>query len=89
MVPSFFERGVDSGRGGGGGNSHIKVYGDVLPKSDKDPTLVKKILRRGSHFTKIVKKMVKSAVFEAQNPFEMGPDLRNFQKKSSNQLYFE
>ena len=29
--------------------------------------------------------MVKSAVFKVKNPLEMGPDLRKFQKKLSNQ----
>ena len=42
--------------------------------------LFKKILRRGSHFTKIAKKMVKSAIFEVEKPLEMGPDLQKFRK---------
>ena len=45
------------------------------------PILVKKILRRGSHFTKIAKKIVKSAICEVEKPLEMGPNLRKFQKK--------
>ena len=46
------------------GYSHVKAYRDGLPfhqKSlDKGPSLVKKILRRGSYFTKVAKKIVKS-----------------------------
>ena len=56
---------------------------------DMGPILVKKILRRGSHFTKIVKKIVKSAHFEVEKPLEMGPDLRKFRKKTLNQRFFE
>ena len=49
----------------GGGYSHVKVYRDVPPnvlvfhqKSfDKGPILVKKIVRRESHFTKIAKNL--------------------------------
>ena len=33
--------------------------------------------------------MVKSAVFKVKNPLEMGPDLRKFRKKMSNQLFLE
>ena len=33
--------------------------------------------------------MVKSAVSEAENPLEMGLDLRKFRKKKSNQPFFE
>ena len=44
-----------------------------------DSTLVKKIHRGGSHFTKFAKKkMLKSAVFEAEKPLKMGLDLRKF-----------
>ena len=39
------------------------------------PILVKKFLR-GSHFIK----NVKSAIFEAENPLEMGLNLHKFQK---------
>ena len=46
---------------------------------DMDPILVKKILW-GSYFTKICEKMVKSAIFEAEKPLEMGLDLRTFRK---------
>ena len=41
---------------------------------------VQKILRGGSHFTNIAKKIVKSAIFEAEKPLEMGVDLQKFQK---------
>ena len=45
------------------------------------PILVKKKnLRGGSHFTKITKKIEKSAVFEAEKPLEMGLDLQKFRK---------
>ena len=46
------------------------------------PILVKKILRRESHFTKNQKlrKMVKSAIFEVVKPLEMGPDLQKILK---------
>ena len=55
---------------------------DFQQKSlDMGPILVKKILRRGSHFTKIAKKKVKSAIFEVEKPLEMGPDLQKFRKK--------
>ena len=47
---------------------------------DMGPTLVKKILRGGSYFTKFAKKMLKTAVFEAEKPLEMGLDLRKFRK---------
>ena len=47
---------------------------------DMGPILVKKILRGGSHSTKIAKKNVKSAVFEAEKPLEMGLDLQKFRK---------
>ena len=49
----------------GGGNSHVKAYRDVPPKwVTFSPKILKhgshlgqKILRRGSHFTKIAKKL--------------------------------
>ena len=47
--------------------------------SDMGPTLVIKILRGGPHFTNFAKKIVKSAVFEAENPLEMGLDLQKFE----------
>ena len=47
---------------------------------DMGPILVQKILRRGSHFTNFAKKIVNSAVFEAEKPLEMGLDLRKFRK---------
>ena len=57
---------------------------------DMGPILVKIILRRGSHFTKIVKKKLKSAIFEVEKPLEMGPDLRKKKKKNMlNQPCFE
>ena len=70
--------------GGRGRFSHVKAYRDVPPKwvsfhqesLDKGPILVKKILRRGPHFTKIAEKNYKIAVFEAEKSLEMGPDLR-------------
>ena len=40
------------------------------------PILVKKILRRGSHFTKIAKKIVKSGIFVLEKPLEMSPYLQ-------------
>ena len=44
---------------------------------DNGPIFVKKILKRGSHFTKIAtKKNVKAAVFEAEKPLEMGKGFR-------------
>ena len=50
---------------------------------DMDPLLFKKILWRGSHFTKIAtKKNAKSAVFEVEKPLEMGPDLQKKSKKT-------
>ena len=52
---------------------------------DMGPILVKNILRGGSHFTKIAKKKVKSAIFDAEKPLEMGLDLQKFRKKLSNQ----
>ena len=52
------------------------------------PILVKKILRRGSHFTKIAKKIVKSAIFEVEKPLEMGPNLRKFRKKNVKSAVF-
>ena len=55
---------------------------------DMGPILVKKILR-GSHFTKIAKNIVKSAVFEAEKPLEMGLDFQNLKKKLSYQPFFE
>ena len=49
---------------------------------DMSPILVKKILRGESHFRKIAKKKknVKSAIFEAEKPLEMGLDLQKFRK---------
>ena len=55
-------------------------------------TFSPKILRHGSHFgpnksleegpisTKFAKKIVKSAIFEAEKPIEMDPNLQKFQK---------
>ena len=40
----------------------------------------KKILRRGSHFTKILKKIVKSVVFDAGKPLKMVPISENLEK---------
>ena len=83
---------------GEGGYSHVKAYGDVLPKwllfqqksLDTGPILVKKILRRGFHFTKSTKKIVKSALFEVEKPLQIGPDLRKISKKNLlNQPFFE
>ena len=51
--------------------------------------LVKKVLRGGFPFHKNCEKIEKSAVFEAGKPSEMGLDLQKFQKKLSNQLFFE
>ena len=56
---------------------------------DMGPMLVIKILREGSHFTKIAKKMVKSAVLKAEKLLEMGLDLQKVRKKLSNQPFFE
>ena len=47
---------------------------------DMDPTLVKKILKRRVSFHKICENNVKSAVFEAEKPLEMGLDLGKFRK---------
>ena len=66
------------------GHAHVKAYGDVLPEW---VTFSLKILRHGSHFgqnilrhvrrgpisLEITKKIVKPAVFEVENPSEMGP----------------
>ena len=38
---------------------------------------------------KFWKNLVKSAVFEAENPLEMGPDFQNFLKNLQNQPFFE
>ena len=69
-------------------HSHVKVYGDVPPKC---LSFSQRNLRNGSHFGQIIlrqgfhssfeKKKVKSAIFEAEKPLEMGPDLKKFQKK--------
>ena len=64
---------------------------------DKGPILVKKkTLRRGLHSTKIAKQNVKSAVFEAEKPLNMGPDLRKLKKtktktkkKTSNHFFLK
>ena len=40
----------------------------------------KKILRRGSHFTKIENKIIKSVVFYAGKPLEMVPISENLEK---------
>ena len=53
------------------------------------PILVKKILRRGFHFTKIAKKIVKSSLCEVEKPLEIGPDLQKFRKQPLNQSFFE
>ena len=42
-----------------------------------------KILRSGSTFTKIEKKIVKSALFEVENPLEMDPNLQKSKKKKN------
>ena len=47
---------------------------------DKSPILVKKILRRVSHYTKIVNKLSNQLVLRQKKPLEMGPDLQKFQK---------
>ena len=46
------------------------------------PILVNRILRRGSYFTKIEKKNVKSGTFVVEKPLKMGPDLQNFEKQN-------
>ena len=52
------------------------------------PILAKQILRRGSHFTKIAKKIVKSGIFVVKKPLEMNPDLQKFwEKKRKNQPF--
>ena len=56
---------------------------------DMGPILVIKILRGGSHFRKIAKKMVKSAVFEAEKPLEMGLNLQKFRKNCLTSCFFE
>ena len=53
---------------------------------DMGPILVKKILRGGSHFTKIVKMVL---FLMQKNPLEMGLILRKILKKLSNQLFLE
>ena len=66
--------------------------GLLFPQKSLDiPFWSKKILRRGSHFTKIKKKNhVISAVFEVEKPLEMVPNLQKLKKKmQSNQLCFE
>ena len=50
------------------------------------PILVKKIFRRGSHITKIVK----SAIFVVEKPLKMCPaDLRKFKTKKQKQKNVE
>ena len=76
--------------GSWGGFSHVKAYGNVLPKwvtlslkiHRQGSNFGYKILRRGSFFTKIAKKIEKSAIFEVGNSLEMGPNLRIFWKNS-------
>ena len=68
--------------GGGGGYSHIRHMGMCCPNGllfhqkslDRGPILVKKILTRGSHLKKNCEKIVKSTVFEAENPMEVTYD---------------
>ena len=98
-LSSHYEVTVPSGRLMAGGDSHVKAYGD---EPFNWVTFSPKILRYGSHFGqknpyrrvpfhKSCRKMVKSAVFEAEKPLEMGLDLRKLKKKKklSNQPYFE
>ena len=77
------------------GYSYVKVYRDVSPKwVTLLPTILRhgshfgqkwppqgKILRRGFHFTKIVKKNCKISHFGVEKPLEMGPNLRKFWKE--------
>ena len=57
--------------GGGGSTRMLKPTGMCCPNGllfhqkslDMGPIFVKKILRRGPHFTKIVEKIVKLAIF--------------------------
>ena len=82
-------------RPGGGTHkkSHVKAYGDYRPNGlvflqkslHMGPILVKKILRRGSHFTKIAKKLVKSGIFVVEEPLHMGPDLQKLKKQTNKQ----
>ena len=48
-----------------------------------------KILSRGSHFTKIEKKIGKSAVLEVEKSLEMGPDLQKFQKTVKSAVFLQ
>ena len=56
---------------------------------DMGPILVKKSLQEGPISQKLRKKVLKSAVFEAEKPLEMGLDLRKISKNLSNQPFFE
>ena len=47
---------------------------------DMGPILVKKVLRESPISQKFAKKNVKSAVFEAEKPLEMGLDFQNVLK---------
>ena len=78
-----------------GGYTHVKAYRDVPAKcvSFHQTSLdkghfwqKKKIFRRGSHFTKIVKKLLNQPFFRQKKPLELGPDLWKFRK---NQPFFE
>ena len=51
---------------------------------DMSPILVKKFLKRGSHFTKITKNY-KISHFQGRKPLEMASDLQNFKKKKKKQ----
>ena len=73
-----------------GGTHMLRHMGMCLPNGllfhpksvDIGPILVKKILRGGSHFTKIVKKIVQLAVFDTEKCSEVGLDLQKFWKKN-------
>ena len=66
-------------------------YGLLFTKNSLDMDLLwsKKILKRGSPFTKIAKKDCKISHFEVENPLIMSPHFAHFKKKKSNQPSFE
>ena len=76
------------------GYSHVKAYGDVLPKwvtflpkfLDMGPILVKKILRRGFHFTKIEKSKI--SCFWGRKILTNGSWCAKISRKKSYQLVF-
>ena len=77
------------------GYSHVKVYGDVLPKwvsfftrKSLDMT-IQKILKQRVPFYEKCKKKLKSAVFEVKKKqLKMGPDFQNFGEKNSQTNHF-